>query len=135
MPWSWFQVLIEETDQLWKVHCHRDFKEERPEEYESWREMYLRLQDAREQRLRLLTNNIRSAHANKPKGKEAQLSLLSRLLPSAGSQAPQTLESSRPVAMGCDSFWGVQKVFHRGCLEPLENTHKLTLPFITVAKL
>nr|XP_042128558.1 elongin-A [Peromyscus maniculatus bairdii] len=31
-------VLIEETDQLWKVHCHRDFKEERPEEYESWRE-------------------------------------------------------------------------------------------------
>ncbi|KAM8791309.1 elongin-A isoform 2-T2 [Rhynchonycteris naso] len=44
-------VLIEETDQLWKVHCHRDFKEERPEEYESWREMYLRLQDAREQRL------------------------------------------------------------------------------------
>lgn len=53
---------------MWKVHCHRDFKEERPEEYESWREMYLRLQDAREQRLRLLTNNIRSAHANKPKG-------------------------------------------------------------------
>lgn len=30
--------------------------------------MYLRLQDAREQRLRLLTKNIRSAHANKPKG-------------------------------------------------------------------
>ena len=23
-------VLIEETDQLWKVHCHRDFKDERP---------------------------------------------------------------------------------------------------------
>jgi hypothetical protein len=31
--------------------------------------MYLRLQDAREQRLRVLTKNIRSAHANKPKGK------------------------------------------------------------------
>lgn len=30
--------------------------------------MYLRLQDAREQRLRVLTKNIRSAHANKPKG-------------------------------------------------------------------
>eukprot|EP00069_Balaena_mysticetus_P004920 bmy_04549T0 len=64
-------VLIEDTDQLWKVHCHRDFKDERPEEYESWREMYLRLQDAREQRLRVLTKNIRSAHANKPKGKGA----------------------------------------------------------------
>ncbi|XP_045714539.1 elongin-A isoform X1 [Phyllostomus hastatus] len=66
-------VLIEETDQLWKVHCHRDFKEERPEEYESWREMYLRLQDAREQRLQLLTKNIKSAHANKPKGRQAQM--------------------------------------------------------------
>lgn len=69
-------VLIEETDQLWKVHCHRDFKEERPEEYESWREMYLRLQDAREQRLRLLTNNIRSAHANKPKGRQAKMAFV-----------------------------------------------------------
>ncbi|KAM5246842.1 elongin-A [Ctenodactylus gundi] len=69
-------VLIEETDQLWKVHCHRDFKEERPEEYESWREMYLRLQDAREQRLRLLTRNIRSAHANKPKGRQAKMAFV-----------------------------------------------------------
>ncbi|KAM4872812.1 elongin-A [Thomomys bottae] len=69
-------VLIEETDQLWKVHCHRDFKDERPEEYESWREMYLRLQDAREQRLRLLTKNIRSAHANKPKGRQAKMAFV-----------------------------------------------------------
>lgn len=34
--------------------------------------MYLRLQEAREQRLRLLTKNIQSAHANKPKGKNLQ---------------------------------------------------------------
>ncbi|XP_019505656.1 PREDICTED: transcription elongation factor B polypeptide 3 [Hipposideros armiger] len=63
-------------NQLWKIHCHRDFKEERPEEYESWREMYLRLQDAREQRLRLLTKNIRSAHANKPKGRQAKMAFV-----------------------------------------------------------
>ncbi|XP_012860736.1 elongin-A [Echinops telfairi] len=69
-------VLIEDTDQLWKIHCHRDFKDERPEEYESWREMYLRLQDAREQRLRLLTKNIRSAHANKPKGRQAKMAFV-----------------------------------------------------------
>ncbi|XP_008571182.1 PREDICTED: transcription elongation factor B polypeptide 3 isoform X2 [Galeopterus variegatus] len=69
-------VLIEETDQLWKVHCHRDFKEERPEEYESWREMYLRLQDAREQRLRVLTKNIQFAHANKPKGRRAKMAFV-----------------------------------------------------------
>ncbi|XP_019521538.1 PREDICTED: transcription elongation factor B polypeptide 3-like [Hipposideros armiger] len=69
-------VLIEYTDQLWKIHCHRDFKEERPEEYESWREMYLRLQDAREQRLRLLTKNIRSAHANKPKDRQTKMAFV-----------------------------------------------------------
>ena len=49
-------------------HCHRDFKRETPQEYESWRELYLRLHDEREERLRLLTQNISSAHANKPKG-------------------------------------------------------------------
>lgn len=49
-------------------HCQRDFKRESPQEYESWREMYLRLHDEREARLRMLTQNISSAHANKPKG-------------------------------------------------------------------
>lgn len=49
-------------------HCQRDFKGQTPQEYESWRELYLRLHDEREERLRLLTQNISSAHANKPKG-------------------------------------------------------------------
>jgi len=70
LPVALFQVLIEETDQLWHNHCLRDFKNEKPEEFESWREMYLRLHDAREQRLLMLARNIGSAHANKPKGNE-----------------------------------------------------------------
>lgn len=49
-------------------HCKRDFKRESPQEYETWRELYLRLHDEREERLRKLTQNISSAHANKPKG-------------------------------------------------------------------
>lgn len=52
-------------------HCQRDFKRESPQEYESWREMYLRLHDEREERLKMLTQNISSAHANKPKGSRA----------------------------------------------------------------
>ncbi|XP_014815350.1 PREDICTED: transcription elongation factor B polypeptide 3-like [Calidris pugnax] len=66
-------VLIEDTDQLWHNHCLRDFKNEKPEEFESWREMYLRLHDAREQRLLMLARNIGSAHANKPKGRVAKM--------------------------------------------------------------
>ncbi|KAM8966046.1 elongin-A-like [Sarcophilus harrisii] len=68
--------LIGDTDQLWKNHCNRDFKKERPKESESWRELYLRLQEAREQRLLVLTENIRSAHANKPKGRQTMMAFV-----------------------------------------------------------
>ncbi|KAG8451637.1 hypothetical protein GDO86_003724 [Hymenochirus boettgeri] len=69
-------VLIEDTDRLWMNHCQRDFKKEKREEFESWREMYLRLHEAREQRLLKLTQNIRSAHANKPKGRQAKMAFV-----------------------------------------------------------
>lgn len=69
-------VLIEDTDQLWHNHCLRDFKNEKPEEFETWREMYLRLHDAREQRLLMLARNIGSAHANKPKGRVAKMAFV-----------------------------------------------------------
>lgn len=62
------QYFTEESDDLWMRHCQRDFKRDTPQEYESWREMYLRLHEEREERLRKLTMNISSAHANKPKG-------------------------------------------------------------------
>ncbi|XP_060113470.1 elongin-A [Heteronotia binoei] len=68
--------LTEDTNELWHNHCIRDFKKEKPEEFESWREMYLRLHDAREQRLLMLTHNIRSAHANKPKGRVAKMAFV-----------------------------------------------------------
>ncbi|XP_069827503.1 elongin-A [Dendropsophus ebraccatus] len=69
-------VLIEDTDQLWKNHCQRDFRNESPEEYESWRELYLRLHEAREHRLVMLTQNIRSSHANKPKVRQAKMAFV-----------------------------------------------------------
>lgn len=62
------QWFTEDSNELWRRHCQRDFKRETPQEYESWREMYLRLHDEREVRLRRLTQNISMAHANKPKG-------------------------------------------------------------------
>ncbi|XP_073471399.1 elongin-A [Aquarana catesbeiana] len=69
-------VLVEDTDQLWRNHCQRDFKKENPGEYESWRELYLRLHEARERRLQTLTENIRSAHANKPKVRQAKMAFV-----------------------------------------------------------
>ncbi|ELW69338.1 Transcription elongation factor B polypeptide 3 [Tupaia chinensis] len=65
--------VVGKTDELWKSHCHRDFKDEKPEENESWRELYLRLQDAREQRLRVLTMSIQSAQASRSKDRQTKM--------------------------------------------------------------
>ncbi|KAM4679691.1 elongin-A-like isoform 6-T7 [Amazona ochrocephala] len=62
-------TFTEECDRLWKKHCQRDFKSKSLLEYESWREMYLRLFNQREEKLKTLTKHIISAQSEKPKGK------------------------------------------------------------------
>ncbi|NWW80277.1 ELOA1 protein, partial [Climacteris rufus] len=66
-------TFIKESDHLWKKHCQRDFKNESLLEYESWREMYLRLFNQREEKLKILTKNILSAQSEKPKGRQAKM--------------------------------------------------------------
>ncbi|NWV65291.1 ELOA1 protein, partial [Malurus elegans] len=66
-------TFIKETDHLWKKHCQRDFKNESLLEYESWREMYLRLFNQREEKLKILTKNILSAQSEKPKGRQVKM--------------------------------------------------------------
>ncbi|NXE75670.1 ELOA1 protein, partial [Cochlearius cochlearius] len=66
-------TFAEESDHLWKKHCQRDFKNESLLEYESWREMYLRLFNQREEKLKMLTKNIRSAQSEKPKGRQVKM--------------------------------------------------------------
>ncbi|NXQ18299.1 ELOA1 protein, partial [Peucedramus taeniatus] len=66
-------MFIKETDHLWKKHCQRDFKNESLLEYESWREMYWRLFNQREEKLKNLTKNILSAQSEKPKGRQVKM--------------------------------------------------------------
>ncbi|XP_009997567.1 PREDICTED: transcription elongation factor B polypeptide 3-like [Chaetura pelagica] len=66
-------AFTEESDHLWKKHCQRDFKNEILPEYESWREMYLRLFNQREEKLKVLTKNILSAQSEKPKGRQVKM--------------------------------------------------------------
>uniref|UniRef100_A0AAQ4PQF0 Elongin A n=1 Tax=Gasterosteus aculeatus aculeatus TaxID=481459 RepID=A0AAQ4PQF0_GASAC len=70
------QWFTEESGELWMRHCKRDFKRESPQEYESWREMYLRLHDERKERLKMLTQNIHSSQANKPKGRQVKMAFV-----------------------------------------------------------
>ncbi|NXL88964.1 ELOA1 protein, partial [Alectura lathami] len=69
-------TFIEESDHLWKKHCQRDFKNESLLEYESWREMYLRLFKEREEKLKMLTKSILSAQSEKPKGRQTKMAFV-----------------------------------------------------------
>ncbi|NXI73147.1 ELOA1 protein, partial [Anseranas semipalmata] len=69
-------TLTEESDHLWKKHCQKDFKNESLLEYESWREMYLRLFNEREEKLKMLTKNILSAQSEKPKGRQVKMAYM-----------------------------------------------------------
>ncbi|KAI4457704.1 transcription elongation factor b polypeptide 3 [Holotrichia oblita] len=53
--------LIEDTDEIWKFHCQKEFRNKKREELESWREMYMRCLDEREAKLKALTENIKLA--------------------------------------------------------------------------
>ncbi|XP_059325058.1 elongin-A-like [Ammospiza nelsoni] len=66
-------MFIKETDHLWKKHCQRDFKNESLLQYESWREMYWRLFNQREEKLKILTKTILSAQSEKPKGRQVKM--------------------------------------------------------------
>ncbi|KAM7408853.1 hypothetical protein PAMA_002529 [Pampus argenteus] len=69
-------IYIGETDHLWGKHCQRDFKHSKLQEYESWKEMYIRLSEERERKLQRLTKSIVSAHSNKPKGRQVKMAFI-----------------------------------------------------------
>uniref|UniRef100_H3A4B5 TFIIS N-terminal domain-containing protein n=1 Tax=Latimeria chalumnae TaxID=7897 RepID=H3A4B5_LATCH len=69
-------MFVGETDHFWMKHCQRDFRNEQVQEYESWRELYLRLFDEREQKLKMVTKSIRYAHSGKPKGRQVKLAYI-----------------------------------------------------------
>ncbi|XP_060525779.1 transcription elongation factor B polypeptide 3 [Cylas formicarius] len=53
--------LIDDTDELWHLHCQKEFRNKQREEMESWREMYMRCLDEREAKLKALTANIKQS--------------------------------------------------------------------------
>ncbi|GLD66552.1 transcription elongation factor B polypeptide 3-like isoform X1 [Lates japonicus] len=69
-------IYIGVTDHLWGKHCQREFKDSRLQEYESWKEMYIRLFEERERKLQRLTKSIVSAHSLKPKGRQVKMAFI-----------------------------------------------------------
>lgn len=53
--------IIDDSDELWRLHCLKEFKTKQREEMETWRDMYMRCIDEREAKLKALTANIKQA--------------------------------------------------------------------------
>ncbi|XP_037321396.2 elongin A, like [Pungitius pungitius] len=69
-------IYMGETDHLWGKHCQRDFKHSKLQEYESWKEMYVRLSEERERKFKRLTKSIVSAHSTRPKGRQVKMAFI-----------------------------------------------------------
>ncbi|XP_023122867.2 elongin A, like [Amphiprion ocellaris] len=69
-------IYIGVTDHLWGKHCEKDFKDAKLHEYESWKEMYIRLSEERERKLKRLTKTIVLAHSKKPKGRQLKMAFI-----------------------------------------------------------
>lgn len=50
--------FLYDTNELWEIHCKRDYKLLSPLEHETWRDVYLRGFDEREEKLKNITANI-----------------------------------------------------------------------------
>ncbi|XP_077351972.1 elongin A, like [Festucalex cinctus] len=69
-------MYIGVTDHLWGKHCQRDFKDAKLHEYESWKEMYIRLSEERERKFQTLAKKIISDHSKKPKGRQVKMAFI-----------------------------------------------------------
>lgn len=55
--------LLDDTDELWQAHCTREFKSSIPDAGETWRELYLKKYDEREEKFKSLTATISASMA------------------------------------------------------------------------
>uniref|UniRef100_A0A131XDA4 Putative transcription elongation factor b polypeptide n=1 Tax=Hyalomma excavatum TaxID=257692 RepID=A0A131XDA4_9ACAR len=55
--------LLDDTDELWQAHCTREFKSSSPDAGETWRELYLKKYDEREEKFKSLTATISASMA------------------------------------------------------------------------
>ncbi|EDV22394.1 uncharacterized protein TRIADDRAFT_58942 [Trichoplax adhaerens] len=62
--------LIDETDELWKIHCQRDFKGCEISGHDIWKNLYKAKTEEREDKFKRVTANIAASMAHKRQGME-----------------------------------------------------------------
>lgn len=90
--------LIEDSDELWEVHCRRRFRGRQPDELESWRELFFRSQDEQEAKFEALTKNIKAALQKPGALKKTKLAIVDNTMKlTKKPQKKQTQPNSRNV--------------------------------------
>ncbi|XP_004077244.2 elongin-A [Oryzias latipes] len=122
-------IYIGVTDHLWGRHCLRDFKGYKLQEYESWKEMYLRLSEERERKLRRLTKTIVSAQSNKPKGRQVKMAFIHTVAkPPRDVRIQQEIHGTaaqQPHQLKC-SVKGQENRLKSSCHEPIRSSSTST---------
>eukprot|EP00794_Sanderia_malayensis_P012333 gene12333-13606_t len=65
--------FTEDSGELWKRHCQKEFKGAQPEDMESYREMYFRLCEERAEKLKMIQSKISESYAKKDPARTAKL--------------------------------------------------------------
>ncbi|XP_048730599.1 transcription elongation factor B polypeptide 3-like isoform X2 [Ostrea edulis] len=68
--------FLEDSDPLWKLHCEREFRGSEPDEFESYRELYLRKFDEKERKLKAIKDNISQSMAKAVPERTAKLAYI-----------------------------------------------------------
>lgn len=109
--------FLEESDQLWKLHCEKEFKGSEPDEFESYRELYLRMYDEKERKLKQIKDNISQSMAKAVPERTAKLAYVDSYVkpprdvrrqqlkygtagPSSGERAKKFAHLMDPIAIG-----------------------------------
>ncbi|XP_065202608.1 transcription elongation factor B polypeptide 3-like [Planococcus citri] len=128
--------LIGETDELWAYHVKKHFSRAKRLELESWRDVYMRCVDEREEKLQSLTENISQSMANSAPVRKTKLAYLdTHVKPPrnvARSQAKHgtancSVKKSSPKSSLSPSAPGGQSVKERLAQESLNAPQAVTL--------
>ncbi|XP_012941984.1 serine-rich adhesin for platelets, partial [Aplysia californica] len=68
--------FLEDSDELWESLCHREFRGSRPDEMESWRELYLRRHEERQEKYQKLKASMSASIVKGQAGRKAKLAFV-----------------------------------------------------------
>ncbi|XP_062573170.1 transcription elongation factor B polypeptide 3-like [Saccostrea cucullata] len=109
--------FLEESDDLWKLHCEREFRDSKPDEFETYRELYLRKFDEKERKFKMIKDNISQSMAKAAPERTAKLAYVDSYVkpprevrrqqlkygtagPSSGERSKKFAHLMDPIAIG-----------------------------------